>query len=587
VSISTVREGNLILSFLAGTDSVQEREWLTKGLICQLRGTQGNLVAEDQVMRLQSLTEKAKLAAVSNPNPLSLFPSENELYLGGHTSISSGLNSRYDVNESVNILSQLLPFWIEQAESSYTLAASKVWTQAMLGLLEVASGHQSLIERIRLAQSRIDLLTNSRISQFARSAHYMGSKVVLAPFLAEILHTFLPKEAVVLDLMCGSGAAAGVFSRSWRTLASDAQQFSRLLGIVQGGGMVPERSQAIYSRVLSMAREHYEKMPEFLRRNIQVEKDFLSSELTEDVLNDLFEWIKAYPRVGNLQGTSGFPFADAMQQRRENAKIQPYMLFSAYYGNLFFGVRQAAEIDSLRFGIDQLENPNDRSWALGALVCAVSNCAYSYGGHFAQPKFDGVEKARLDVLAQDMLIKRGLSVSHEFIVRFMNLALESAEAQFSVEAVEGPWEKALSLAEGAARGVPVCVYLDPPYTRDEYSRYYHVLETLVRYDYPLVQGKPSIPKRGDGGRFASPFATRNTLQVEQVLAKIINECLDRKWSCLWSYSDAGIASIHSILEQVLPKAGQFEIFCMDHAYKAQGRHRAKTVKEYAFFICPK
>ena len=351
--------------------------------------------------------------------------------------------------------------------------------------------------------------------------------------------------------------------------------------------MTPERAQDIANRVLSIARVHFEEMPNFFQNNIKLESDFLASELDEEVMDDLFEWFKSYPRIGNLQSTSDSSFADAIHHRRKNANAQPYILFSTYYGNLFFGVRQAAEIDSLRFAVDQLESQDDRSWALGALVCAVSSCAYSYGGHFAQPKFDGIERSRLDTLAQDMLVKRGLSVSHEFVVRLTNLAAESAETQFSVEPIEGPWEKAMSIAEEAVQGAPVCVYLDPPYTRDEYSRYYHVLETLVRYDYPLVKDKPSMPKRGDGGRFASPFATRHILQIEKLLAQIINECFDRNWSCLWSYSNTGVASIPKVLGQVFPRAGQFDIFCMDHAYKAQGKQKAKKVKEYAFFLRPK
>ena len=32
-------------------------------------------------------------------------------------------------------------------------------------------------------------------------------------------------------------------------------------------------------------------------------------------------------------------------------------------------------------------------------------------------------------------------------------------------------------------------YLDPPYTTDHYSRFYHVLETLVKYDYPSLERK--------------------------------------------------------------------------------------------------
>ena len=30
------------------------------------------------------------------------------------------------------------------------------------------------------------------------------------------------------------------------------------------------------------------------------------------------------------------------------------------------------------------------------------------------------------------------------------------------------------------------VYADPPYTRDHYSRFYHVLETISLFDSPIV-----------------------------------------------------------------------------------------------------
>ena len=34
------------------------------------------------------------------------------------------------------------------------------------------------------------------------------------------------------------------------------------------------------------------------------------------------------------------------------------------------------------------------------------------------------------------------------------------------------------------------VYFDPPYTADNYSRFYHVLEVIARYDYPRLQRDP-------------------------------------------------------------------------------------------------
>src|SRR5207253_2965645 len=48
------------------------------------------------------------------------------------------------------------------------------------------------------------------------------------------------------------------------------------------------------------------------------------------------------------------------------------------------------------------------------------------------------------------------------------------------------------------------IYADPPYSKDHYSRYYHVLETLVRYDYPSAAGAGRY--RPD--RYSTPFSLR-------------------------------------------------------------------------------
>jgi adenine-specific DNA-methyltransferase len=49
------------------------------------------------------------------------------------------------------------------------------------------------------------------------------------------------------------------------------------------------------------------------------------------------------------------------------------------------------------------------------------------------------------------------------------------------------------------------VYCDPPYTSDHYSRYYHIWETLVEYDYPEVAGVGRY--RPD--RFSTPFSIKS------------------------------------------------------------------------------
>lgn len=55
---------------------------------------------------------------------------------------------------------------------------------------------------------------------------------------------------------------------------------------------------------------------------------------------------------------------------------------------------------------------------------------------------------------------------------------------------------------------PIVIYADPPYSRAQYSRYYHVLETLAHYDYPLISGK---------GRYRDTRFNTNFSRTAQVL----------------------------------------------------------------------
>jgi adenine-specific DNA-methyltransferase len=65
------------------------------------------------------------------------------------------------------------------------------------------------------------------------------------------------------------------------------------------------------------------------------------------------------------------------------------------------------------------------------------------------------------------------------------------------------------------------VYADPPYTRDQYSRYYHVYETLYKYDYPSIQGIGRTPSR----RFQTVFSQKS--QVVSAFRLLMRRL--RKW----------------------------------------------------------
>lgn len=511
-----------------------------------------------------------------------LFPSEIEIGLSRCTSVVCGPTA--DVSElGGQVLLQLLP---DHESADVVLPGSGSGFVEIIGSdKKVFSRDPAVLHALRLQHTRVESARAARAGSFARSAHYMGSKQALAPFMGEILYNRISSEVTILDLMCGSGAATSFFSRTWRTVASDVQSFSRLLALVQGGGFSVEEARQLIEQVLPIAHEHFSVLVDIYANDVAFEERAMSSELNEDFKREYAEWVMRLRSESDEYVMSAPPTQELALRRRE-PRTHPYTLFSSYYANLFFGVRQSLEIDSLRFAIDQLADAKQRNWALGVLICAVSACADNYGGHFAQPRVNVDD-------AEDILYKlhktqrmRTQSVFQEFSVRLLSLAEESEAARFPVSTIDGPWPNAVEkAAEKFGRG-ELLVYLDPPYTREEYSRYYHVLETLVLYNYPTVEGKALVPKKGGCNRYSSEFFTRTTGNASKNVITILSKCLSLGWPVLWSYADSGLADMADVLDGVGTCSRNVELFGTDYFHSNQGKSGRRNVREYFVYLEP-
>ena len=440
----------------------------------------------------------------------------------------------------------------------------------------------AVAHEVRQQLARAAAIDGSHAGQFAHSAYYMGSKKVLGTFVAEAIRSTLSDDGVVVDLMCGSGAASGAFSRLWRTIASDAQRFCRVLATVQGGGYRRIDATRTLDTVVKLAQDHAASLRVLLADALTEEEAIFHSDITEDTLGRYRGFLRrwpTYPRGG--KSTSGWDPNQQVQQRQGDARILPYCLFTAYYSNVYVGLRQAVEIDGLRYAIDRLEDSEDRIWALGALIASVSALGSTFGGHFAQPPVR--QPADLDMRNLGRLIEgRAASITHEFCARYLSLASESEKAAYPVETVPGPWEAALDSVQGiVSPHQEVTVYVDAPYTREEYSRYYHLLETLVSYRYPDSVGIGRVPSKLGGGRFSSEFFTRSTDRLANALSTVIVSVLNRGWTCAWSYSDAGGVSIPRVVEEVGRRSScDVRSYAAPYQYKALGARTAKPVTEY-------
>lgn len=568
-----------LISLLRRVDPSDSREslWESCGLLPCIATREGeNWIAASQRDRLIKLTLAQFDWNVGPVPPDDLFPPIVVAELGAFSCLTLGAGSHS--SQAAPLWMQLLPLWLSTRSDSMRHSLSSRWNEIDIDGYRAFSLNVPLNAIAAKSFERHKELAASRSALFARSANYMGSKAALASQLLDIVDGTESRETTMVDLMCGSGVMAAAFARQFSTVASDAQAFCRLLGLVQGGGMTRARGEEVAQRVIEGARRRFNELSDEIRRSIDEENQLVNSELAVGDPEYLLQRLR--DRLAHWE-TGQFGGLDAVVAAHSSGR-----LLSHLYGGVFFGDRQAAELDCLRQSISDLSHEGERSWALGALVCAASACAYTYGGHFAQPKLDisNSGKARGDI--HEALRQRSLSVTHEFFTRLTSLAAESENVEHAVSVVAGPWEGAIPAVARIAGSSPVCVYIDPPYTRDEYSRYYHVLEALVRYQPQAVSGKGRLPKRGSEGRFASNFSERRADLVEAEIARVIKACLAQGWNCLWSYSNTGVASINGTLARLEGYAKAADVFCMDHRYKAQGKRGPKQVVEYAIHLRP-
>lgn len=121
------------------------------------------------------------------------------------------------------------------------------------------------------------------------------------------------------------------------------------------------------------------------------------------------------------------------------------------------------------------------------------------------------------------------------------------------------------------------LYLDPPYNARQYCTNYHVLETIARYDNPVLNGKTGLRDYSDQ---KSKFCSKRT--VEKAFDDLISNA-DFKYIFL-SYNNEGLMSLDTI-KAIMSKYGKYACYTQDYrrfkADKDESRQiAADTTTEY-------
>lgn len=324
---------------------------------------------------------------------------------------------------------------------------------------------------------------------------YMGTKRRLAPDVAKLIEG-LP-DGVMLDVfagMCAIGEAVAPQRTVW---TNDIQPFPALVGKVLCCSKRPPPTRVdAYGVLYPLFERNVTALHERCGRHLRKERRYLGTGSLADV------------ETGD--GTIPYVGVDA-ELNRERARLArkpntfPYRLFTITYPGTFFGMSQCIEIDSIRYAIDVARDARDikhEEWcwfvaALGLVCTRINNSTGQFAQYLTPNEYNVnriVQKRRRSVWTQFVDVLPTLAAFGDSQWRSQNRSYR---------------KDAVSLLRRLAKSTvkPSVVYADPPYSHAQYSRYYHVLDVLLEYNYPVVTAKGRYPTH----RYQTPYSNAGTV----------------------------------------------------------------------------
>lgn len=343
-----------------------------------------------------------------------------------------------------------------------------------------------------------------------RTLNYIGSKLRLLDFIEDKVLDVTPKDAGICDLFAGSGCVSRKLSRLHPVVACDIQRYSKVIADALLKKFDLD-NDAIDRFLENIHTESAETLREAFSPLIELENNAIESKNLE-VLTCILE--HGSLEVFNIEHNDSC-LADYLynvsKRLETNGLNDVRSLISRYYGGVYFSYKQAVDIDIILEGIHKFVPENNQDLFLAALLSTASDIVDTVGKHFAQPIKARDSKGNIKIIVYNKAVKdktiNVVNLYHEWLIKYKNLT----KNDYWHIVLQGGFEECLkALPENVKT-----VYADPPYTRDHYSRYYHVLETLALRDTPkistvTIHGSTHVSNgiyRED--RYQSPFCIKS------------------------------------------------------------------------------
>ncbi len=390
---------------------------------------------------------------------------------------------------------------------------------------------------------------------------YMGTKRHLASHIQQIIAE-LRTTGRTVDLFSGIGAVSESLEGTTPIIANDLLQFTNCIARARFT-MQPmfsaEQSLGLiypaYSAHLNQLAHQYRQL---LRREAAV--------LARTAWQPLADYMADVPHVGSHESVRF-----AARSASSSTGPDRYQLTNLYFAGSYLSLRQAIQVDALRYAISVTDHQNDiviSNW-LGAV-----NDALNAPGHTAN-----YIHAHSDSSAQRIRRAWRADIWALFARRMYSFRQVGSTAWRRLNRVTN-MDARLVLKSNYQFSV---VYADPPYTKDHYSRYYHLYETLYLYDYPDSTGVGRY--RGD--RFVSDFSKKTA--VSQAFTELFLLTAQREVPLVLSYPGSGLlysagSSVGDIANQYFDKVSVYNSPA-DHSTFGGRRGHSKKPAIESIYVC--
>lgn len=326
-----------------------------------------------------------------------------------------------------------------------------------------------------------------------RPIHYLGSKLRLASSIADALDSVDGNRGPVLDLFAGSGTTALALAGHRTVIAADIQEYSRVLCSAllckptSATDIVATFKHTVQAGTPLLERFRFAATP-----LLDFERDALtdaacgSGEPICTVLEGGSVLAAERERVQTDDKALQRALAEVVRRLSSNGLLGSSLMTAfRYFGGAYFSYEQALELDYLASTASEFP-PEYSDLFMAALLSTASEVVNTVGKQFAQPirprNKQGVIKGHL--LAK-IVRDRHQDVRAIYFEWLNRYALRAMTSHGHV-ATRADYRDALKEHAGSYS----VVYADPPYTRDHYSRFYHVLETIALRDNPAIARSP-------------------------------------------------------------------------------------------------